>query len=334
MKQQAFLKLLQSLDSLTSRQLEILQSSLPKATDSQKGHSVVFDAIVNQFKQSPYCPHCRSDNVGGWGMQSGRKRYKCHECRQTFNAMTKTPLAKLYIRDKLDAYIDCMRGHTTLREAAEHCQISLPTSFLLRHRLMDIIQSDKAELLTGISEMDETLFLENHKGERGLEGAARKRGKRPLRGKKKQFSDSDQKPVKKIPVMVACDRQNHVTDAVLKHVSAAELEAELKGRIPPGSILCADAHLSHESIARSLGLQLKELVTTAGVHVLEKIYHIQHVNAYHQDLKSWINGFFRGVATKNLFKYLGWKRYLKTEQFSEYGFLERLESHWIKPLLN
>jgi len=117
-------------------------------------------------------------------------------------------------------------------------------------------------------------------------------------------------------------------------VSADELEIHLNGRVQPGSILCADAHLSHESIARRLNLTLKELVTTAGVYVLEKIYHIQHINAYHSDLKAWINDFFKGVATKNLHKYLGWKRYLKTEEFSDDGFLERLASHWVKPLLN
>lgn len=282
-----------------------------------------------------FAPTVISDNVGGWGTQSGRQRHKCRECKRTFNSMTNTPLAKLYVRDKLDAYVDCMKGHTNLREAAEQCDISLPASFQLRHRLMDVIHSDKAELLSSSSEMDETLIRENHKGERHLGEAARKRGKRPLRGKKKkQVDKKNQKPVKKIPVMVACDRENHVTDAVLQHISSEELESELKGRILPDSVLCADAHLSHESIARSLGLQLKELVTTAGIHVLEKIYYIQHVNAYHSDLKAWINGFFKGVATKNLPKYLGWKRYLKTERFSEDGFLERLGSHWVKPLLN
>lgn len=337
MQQQAFLKLLQSLGSLTAKQLGILQRSLPEpdTLELQPAASAVFDTLTENFSQSPYCRHCGSNNVGGWGTQSGHQRYKCRDCRRTFNAMTRTPLARLHVRDKLDVYIDCMKGRTTLREAAEQCDLSLPASFRLRHRLMVIIEPDKAELLSGISELDETLFLENHKGQRDQGEAARKRGKRPLRGKKKQLSaEPTGNSVKKIPVMVACDRENHVTDAVLEHISAKALETELKGRIQPGSILCADAHLSHESIAETLGLQLKELVTTAGVHVLEKIYHIQHVNAYHSDLKSWINGFFRGVATKNLPKYLGWKRYLKTEKFSEDGFLERLGSHWVKPLLN
>lgn len=336
MQQQQFLEILRSVNSLTSDQILILRNSLPEpdTLDMTPGSSQVIEAAAANFHASPYCPRCHSENVGGWGCQSGYPRYKCHDCKRTFNAMTETPLARLHLRDKFDEYIDCMRGHTTLREAAEQCDISLPTSFAFRHRFMAVIQDDKAELLTDITEIDETFFLENHKGERGLGTAARKRGKRPLRGKKKAHSEEARKSVKKIPVMVACDRQNHVTDAVLEHVSTDELEAQLNGKIQPQSVLCADAHLSHESIARRLNLNLKELVTTAGIHVLEKIYHIQHVNAYHCDLKSWIDDFFRGVATKNLSKYLGWKRFIKTERFSEENFLERVVSHWIKPLLN
>ncbi|WP_419832175.1 hypothetical protein [Endozoicomonas atrinae] len=44
------------------------------------------------------------------------------------------------------------------------------------------------------------------------------------------------------------------------------------------------------------------------------------MNAYHSELKRWINGFFKGVATKYLQRYLGWKRYLKTHTFSIEGF--------------
>ncbi len=104
---------------------------------------------------------------------------------------------------------------------------------------------------------------------------ARKRG-----GRKPRKNGKTKNVIKKIPVMVACDRQNHVTDAVLEHISADELEAHLRCRIQPGSVLCADAFTSHETIAKRLDLELKELVTTAGIHVLEGIYHIQHVNAY------------------------------------------------------
>lgn len=42
-----------------------------------------------------------------------------------------------------------------------------------------------------------------------------------------------------------------------------------------------------------------------GVHVIEKVFHIQNVNAYHSRLKAWMDR-FNGVATK----YLGWLLFL------------------------
>lgn len=333
MEQQQFLALLGSIKSLSADQIVILHNALPApdTLDINPDESQLIQAVGETFNDSPRCPRCQSDNVGGWGKQSKRPRYKCKKCNKTFNALTNTPLAHLRVKDKLDSYLECMRGNTTLRVAAQQCGIALPTAFRLRHILMSIIQSDKPELLSGISELDETFFLENHKGERGLK-LPRKRGKRKARGKNSKTTQEEQPRL--IPVMVACDRQNHVTDAVLEHVSADELELHLSGRLKPGAILCADAHLSHESVARRLKLDLKELVTSKGQYVIDGEYHIQRVNAYHSDFKGWINGFFKGVATKNLPKYLGLKRFLKTETFTVEGLLERIASHWVKPLFN
>jgi hypothetical protein len=246
--------------------------------------------------------------------------------------MSTTPLAHFRIREKLDAYLACMDGGTTLRPAAAECGVSLKTSFYLRHRLMDVIAADTTGQLSGISEMDETFFRESRKGQRGLGDEARKRGGRTRR-KKKTAEKTKEKTIRKVPVMVACDRQDHVTDAVLEHVSNDELFKQLAGRILPGSTLCTDAHMSHEKLAGQLNVTLKELVTTAGVYVREKVYHIQTVNAYHSELKRWINGFFKGVATKYLHRYLGWKRFLKTHIFSEESLLDQEASHWLNPHL-
>uniref|UniRef100_UPI00248ED864 IS1595 family transposase n=1 Tax=Parendozoicomonas sp. Alg238-R29 TaxID=2993446 RepID=UPI00248ED864 len=180
----------------------------------------------------------------------------------------------------------------------------------------------------------ETFFRESRKGQRGLGAEARKRGGRSRRKKKPSENASEKSgTIRKIPVMVACDRQQHVTDAVLEHVSNDELFTQLAGRILPGSTLCTDAHLSHEKLADQLNVTLKELVTTAGQYVREEVYHIQTVNAYHSELKRWINGFFKGVATKYLSRYLGWKRFLKTHIFSEESFLDQEASHWLNPHL-
>ena len=116
MQQRQFFELLQSLESLTPEQVSILRSALPIYDDANSDYSssVLLDAIVENFQKSPYCPRCNSEHVGGWGTQSGHQRYKCHDCKRTFNALTCTSLARLHVAEKLDEYIDCMKGHTTL----------------------------------------------------------------------------------------------------------------------------------------------------------------------------------------------------------------------------
>lgn len=199
----------------------------------------LLERIKSYFDQHPQCPRCHSDSMIRWGQSSGHQRYRCNDCKHTCNALSFTPLAHLRVRDKLDAYLSCMSGGVTLRPAAAECEISLNTSFHLRHRLMAVIEQDSTGQLSGICEMDETFFRESRKGERGLGDSARKRG-----GRCSRKGESGKKPkekVKLIPVMVACDRQRHIKDAVLQHVSADELSTQLTGQIQEGSTLCTDA---------------------------------------------------------------------------------------------
>jgi len=47
--------------------------------------------------------------------------------------------------------------------------------------------------------------------------------------------------------------------------------------------------------------------------VIEKVFHIQYVNAYHSRLKAWMDR-FHGVAIKYLENYLGWLRFSDTNK--------------------
>lgn len=42
--------------------------------------------------------------------------------------------------------------------------------------------------------------------------------------------------------------------------------------------------------------------------MLDKVYHVQSANNYHERLKSWIQRKLRSVATKYLPNYLAWQR--------------------------
>lgn len=41
------------------------------------------------------CPHCDAKDVRPWGHAHGLPRYRCTDCRRTFNALSGTPLARL-----------------------------------------------------------------------------------------------------------------------------------------------------------------------------------------------------------------------------------------------
>ena len=285
------------------------------------------ERIEYYFDKYPFCPHCSYDSLTRWGQSDGHQRYRCNKCLRTCNAFSKTPLTHCRIQEKLDSYLSCMDGKTSLREAAEHCEISLPASFRLRHCLMEVICDDSTGLLSGISEMDETFFAESFKGQRKLGDKARQRGSRSRRVKPASIKSEEK--VKRIPVMVACDRDNHFTDAVLNSMKNKDIFSSLQGRIQEGSTLCTDAYASHHQLEEQLHVTLKVLNASEGEYVKEERYHIQTVNSYHNILKCWINGFFKGVATKYLDKYLGWKRFLKTHLFSVESLLEQEAMHWI-----
>ena len=78
--------------------------------------------------------------------------------------------------------------------------------------------------------------------------------------------------------MVATNRSNQNVDGILENESTDELCHHLNGRINMQTVVCADAILAHEKLARTLGFTFKELVS----------FHLQHVNSYHSHLKQYI----------------------------------------------
>jgi len=73
------------------------------------------------------------------------------------------------------------------------------------------------------------------------------------------------------------------------------------------AILCTDSAKALGAAAREMGIVHRPINLAAGIRVVAKAYHVQHVNAYDSRLKTWIRRFHR-VATHYLPSYLGWRR--------------------------
>ena len=289
-----FQALVDQLSGLTAGQRE----ALIEAVRAKASASDAVSLIDRRFAAAPRCPHCKSAAVGTWSKPKPLTRYKCHDCRRTFTGLTGTPLERLRRRDAWLDYAQALADGVSLRKAAKRCGIVLDTSFRWRHRFLQLPKQKKATTVSGMVEVDETYFLRSQKGARKVAGRkARKRG-----GKASRPGLSDEHAA----VLIARDRTGATTDAVLDKVDTANITRHLGGAVQKDTQLSSDGEKAYGAFAAALGLLHVWIIASKGEHVWRG-YHIQNVNAYTSGLKTWMTR-FRGVATKYLDSYLGWRR--------------------------
>jgi transposase-like protein len=248
------------------------------------------------------CPHCAGREIIAWGRSHGLLRFRCKSCGRTFNALTKTPMARLRKKERWLDHARAMIEGKSLAKTAELCGVHPTTAFRWRHRFLREPATDKPQRLSGIVEADETFILESFKGRwSDLPRKARKRG------------GSARHPGlhhDNIPVLVARDRKGATFDAVLPQVDSAAVAGALAGVVTPVNHLVGDGGKAIAAFARKARIPF-HAVPAPGKPTPEAPHlHINNVNAYHGRLKQWLAR-FNGVATKNLPNYLGWRRALE-----------------------
>jgi hypothetical protein len=144
-----------------------------------------------------------------------------------------------------------------------------------------------ATALRGIVEADEMFFLESEKGARALTRAPRKRGgvasKRGISGQQ-------------VCVLVARDRSGRTHDAVT-------------------------GHAAYRQFASAAGIRHAFVNLRAGEPVHGTV-HVQNVNGYHSRLRAWMHH-FRGVATRYLGNYCGWRRAIDLQRINSAAAMPR-----------
>ena len=86
------------------------------------------------------------------------QRFKCRACQRTFNALSKTPLARLRKKAKWLQQEDALGRGLIVRLASAELGVAPSTAFRWRHRFLQLTQPVKALVLTGVVEADETSF--------------------------------------------------------------------------------------------------------------------------------------------------------------------------------
>ncbi|MGN1032761.1 MAG: transposase [Intestinibacter sp.] len=112
------------------------------------------EILQGRFKNALKCPKCGNLRLNKNGKTNGRQRYMCKECRTTFDERSFSPLSNTKLSlDKWLKYCRFMLEGGTIRYCAEEVGVSVPTSFFMRHRILDVMNLClKDEVLDGIVE--------------------------------------------------------------------------------------------------------------------------------------------------------------------------------------
>ena len=253
--------------------------------------------------QKVLCPHCHCGDIYGHGEYKGRKRYKCKQCKKTFNDFTGTAISGIKKVDKFQEYLNLTIESITIRKAAKELGINMKTIFDWRHKLLSSISTMNGTSFYGIVECDDKQLDVNEKGKRNLD---RKPYKRPSDRNKKRGVSND-----KVSIMVATDRKGNSTMQIAKmgRIDSESVENTIGDFINKSNVLCSDSHPSIISWAENKKLEHHTFVASRQ-HVKNKCYHVQHVNSIDNLYERWIKPFY-GVATKYLPQYLNWFIFLE-----------------------
>jgi transposase-like protein len=255
-------------------------------------------AAAQSRVESTGCPHCASQRFQRWGHASDLPRYRCTDCRRTFNGLTGTPLAHLRKKERWEAQIEALIIGESVTKAAKRCGVAGSTAFRWRHRFLAAAAFDKPARLSGIVEADETFILESFKGKRSdLPRAARKRGGQAA----KRGLSAEQIPILRPRPQRCHDRRGS------SQAQSGLITAALEGVVTSDNQLCCDGGKAIVGFARKQDIPCQILPSPGGPRPEAPNLHINNVNGYHGRLKEWLRP-FHGVATKYLDHYRGWRR--------------------------
>ena len=266
-------------------------------SDIQTTNTQTKSSLIQSQRKIIICPVCGSTHAVRNGWKCGTQRYLCRECGKSFGDTENTILKST--KKELDVwrvFIKCMIEKKSIRKCAEICKISVPTSFLWRHKILDALQNMMADVqLNGVVEADETFTAISYKGQKNR--MPRKSHKRGTKASKRGLSEEKVC----IPCGVNMNGLSIAKIANLGKPSWKDIKTVLGGKVEKGSVLVTDSFRGYYKLANEMEvthIRIPRKKYTNGA------FNIQLLNNYHSQLKEMINVIFNGVSTKYLNNYV------------------------------
>lgn len=264
-------------------------------------------------KEIQCCPHCKSTKFVKNGKSNNTQRFLCRDCNKTFTTTNNT----IFFSVKKDIktwklYIHCMIEKYSLRKTAKICDISLPTAFAWRHKILDALQTMMIEAeLNGVIEADEIFIPLYFKGNH-------KNFNLPRLAKKRE-APATKRGLSKEQVYVSCSvNLNGLSIAKilnLRKPKLKDLEKVLNGKIIKDSVFTADSFRVYLKLTKNMELSYIRIPRNC---YKVGIFNIQTINNYHSRLKAMITYNLKGVSTKYLNNYLVYHNFVKFAKDNKY----------------
>lgn len=288
---------------MTSRELAEMLSRL-SSDEKKKLFEMIQEesediSVDSLFSNGISCPICGDvEHIVKNGKRAGSQRYICKHCKKSFMANTTSILERTHKSISVwKKFLECMVHGMSILKTAEVCEINKNTAFAWRHKVLDALsQIMEDAALEGIVEADETFFILSYKGQKS--DLPRKPKRRGESASKRGLSREQ------VCVPCAIDRKGKVVSKIsnLGRIQTQGLHRVFDGKIKNKSILCTDKASAYVRFSADNDLKLIQI--KGGKEKLD-IYHINHANAYHSGLKTFLKT-FKGVSTKYLNNYLTW----------------------------
>lgn len=314
-------ELLKDLDPVTIIEFKnYLTENLSKLCSMKNSNS----KIISKFKiEEKCCKKCGCILHKNGKTKAGIQKYICSGCKLTSSETTETIICHSKLSFEIwSNVIDNLLNGFSLRRIAEENNISLLTSFRLRHKVLYALKSFIKNIkLSGKIQSDEKYFSINLKGT--------KPQNMPRYSKKRTSTTSPYRGIShhKICVVSSIDENDNLLLEIvgLGRCTTDMLKDSLGLKLNNAKSINADSASAYQEFCSEYKLTLNAI--PSGFHN-DGIFNISEINGIHSQLETWISK-FRGISTRHLQEYLDWfvyiftmkKRFLlnkiKTESYSK-----------------
>lgn len=258
-------------------------------------------SLKQTFINSRECPHCGSHQVLCNGNYKGRKRYLCKDCGISYNDLTNTPFSGIHNQEKIISYLSCMINGDSIRKAARIINVSISTSFIWRHKLLNGLKQLPSPKMKNVREVKQISIPYSHKGQQtGLTESLRK---------------------SKISVLFMCDRTGKLdSDSIVSnHKKSNPLLARIKANTNEHTELISSTNL-------------KNIINFPYYNIKPNNSPYSQPSTINQIVELWEEWMkrFHGVASKYLTNYLHWFDFLDNSLYKlnrENDFLQLILRH-------